>query len=186
MPSRVPVIDINPRDAIAGRPLTAGLPITERRMSTKKLTLAIILLIIHGCDRSTNPTTAPVQSAYTDGFEVIVIETADDGTISSARSLPLKEAESLVSNNPQFGFAITDTNRIEQLLTADNSQQGDFSINITTTNTDASQVIRTSFHYSSKTYWYEYKITGDNVSPLSSGYTDLQRNASVQYIDDND
>ncbi len=151
-------------------------------MNLRVITLTLTCFILLSCGRSTNHTTAPVQSAYNDGFEVVVVETTDDGTITSAKSLPLKEAESTLKDNPQLGFTISDSDRIAQLLQAETTQQGDFTIQVTATTTNTNQIIRTSFHYSSNTFWYEYRVANGSVTPLSSGFHDLNHNSTVQYI----
>ena len=138
-------------------------------------------IVIAGCGRSTNYSTAPPSTAYTDGFEVIVVETANDGSTVSAQSLTLKEAEATVADNPNFTFTITDTDNTAKLIEANETRQGDFSVQVRVTQNETYHQIHTSFHYGNRTFWYEYKTADGTLTPLSSGMNDLNQDSTVQY-----
>lgn len=150
-------------------------------MKTLSIPLAIICLVAFGCARATNHKTVPASDAYTDGFEVVVIETAEDGTTLSARSLTLKEAEAAAADNPNTVFAITDAEHTAKLIETNESRQGDFSVRIEVTPNETGQQIHTSFHYGNRTFWYEYQIIDNTVTPLRSGTNDLNHNSMVHY-----
>lgn len=153
-------------------------------MKQQALILATLCLTLLGCGRSTNQNPAPIHTAYSDGFEVLVIETDNNGIILSAQSLTLTEAEAAVTDAPNLSFTIQDADRAVELLTANESRQGDFSTLVEVTPSEAGQIIRTSFHSGNRTFWYEYQATSDHVTPLNSGTRDLKQNAAVQYVGD--
>jgi hypothetical protein len=146
--------------------------------------IILAYMFVSACSRTTNNSTTPLATAYTDGFEVIVTEFSDDATILSAKSLPLKAAESIVSGNSRCSYAIHDTEQIVEFLKANESRQGDFTIHIDLIEQGSDQKVRTTFQYGSKSFWYEYSVADRNVTPLSSGFRDLNQDSVVQYVED--
>ena len=150
-------------------------------MKTKCLPLAIICLVAFGCARATNHKTVPASEAYTDGFEVVVVETTSDGTAVSARSLALKEAEAAVADDPNTVFTISDVANTAGLIESNENRQGEFTVRIEVTPSETGQQIHSSFHYGNRTFWYEYQTIDNTVTPLRSGTNDLNQNSMVHY-----
>jgi hypothetical protein len=130
------------------------------------------------------PVVVSPQTAYSDGFEVVIVELAEDGTPASARSVPLAEAEQAARDERCTLLMPDDETAVAQMLEQVEDRKGDFSVHVSVErlSTDK-QKIRTSFHDSMRTYSYEYEIAGGTVTPMQSGYRDLRRSSAVRYRD---
>ena len=95
-----------------------------------------------------------METAYTDGFEVVVLELAADGSLSSVRSIKLAEAEALIERDQRYSLLIPgDGSEVANALEANGARSGDFGIEVGVENLSASeQDIRVSFRYGSSRY----------------------------------
>lgn len=133
------------------------------------------------CGRNASTTTAPTASAYSDGFEVVVLDTDEGGAIVSVQSLPLGEAEQAVTVGATALLPV-DPSLIEQQLSAGTS--GDFRAIVSVeTLGEGKQHVRLSFHESKRTFVYEYVVEGTNITPIASDYRNLAKSESVRYVD---
>lgn len=133
------------------------------------------------CGRNASMTTASTASAYSDGFEVVVLDTDEGGVIVSVQSLPLGEAEQAIEAGATALLPI-DPSLIEQQLSAGTS--GDFRTIVSVeTLGEGKQHVRLSFHESKRTFVYEYVVDGTQVTPVASAYRDLAKSKSVRYVD---
>lgn len=135
-----------------------------------RIFLIVTLLLIGAC--GDNYETRDYSEAYSDGFEVVVVE--KDGAISS---LHLRDAERRIENGATY---IIKTDKIEAAIEAleekytRGSMPKNLFINLDVQQTsENTQNIRLSFHYSKSTYFYEYSATGTSIQPIESGYNDL-------------
>jgi hypothetical protein len=149
------------------------------RLGTIRLfSVLAALTLLPSCDRAAAPTTSPTSAAYGDGFEVVAFDVRD-GAPTSARSVPLKEAERAIAAGARAAIP-GDPVAVQRQLSAGKS--GDSSVLITVTPLDArKQQVRLTFHESSRTFVYENAVDGAKVAPLASEYRDLGKSKVVRY-----
>ncbi len=148
------------------------------------LATILIVLVLGGCSRGGNVTTAPAASAYTDGFEVIVVEMSDDGTVAAVRALPLADAEAEIAGNAACTMLLPgDPGRIAERLERHEDVAGDFNVGVTVVaGADEAQEVHVIYQYSARTFTYTYRVQGTTVTPLRSSCRDLGRSNEVQYV----
>lgn len=130
----------------------------------------------------TVPAVVPAATAYTDGFEVVVATLTADGTLESARSIPLAEVEQAADNEGAMLLLPADEAAVAAELESSIDKSGDVSVRVTVTRLSADrQQVRTSFHYSMRTYYYEYEVNGPRVRPIESGHRDRASSSASRY-----
>jgi hypothetical protein len=140
---------------------------------------SIVLLAIASACNSGSPTAADPAKAYSDGFQVVVLDLDPAGSIAAARSLPLKEAEHAIVSGAT-ALLPADTEPVARLLSA--GKAADFRVTLSATEIDARrQRVHVSFQEPKRTYDYEYEVDGTTLMPLSSSYRDLAKSSSVKY-----
>ena len=145
-------------------------------------TLLFIFIFICGCGRP-NETTSPIESAYNDGFEVIVIQ---NGNVAEAKNFKLAEAEVLISRNSTHTLIIPTESlkNLQKIIEKTNKESLNSSypfVQINLTKENSSQTIDLSFHYSKSTFHYCYKTENKKIIPLWSSYRDLNKNKKTIY-----
>lgn len=115
--------------------------------------------------------------AYADGFEVVVFDTTNS-VATNVRSLRLRDAEDAIAAGAQ-AFVVGDPSLIERKIPTGKS--GDSHVVFNVQPLGNKQQIRLEFHYSLRTFTYEYLVEGQRLQPLESGYRDLARSSTVTY-----
>lgn len=145
-------------------------------------TLILIFIFICGCGRPTE-TTSPIESAYDDGFEVIVIQ---NGNVAEAKNFKLAEAETLISRNSTHTLIIPTESlkNLNKIIENANKEARNGSypfVQINLTKDNSSETIDLSFHYSKSTFHYCYKTENRKIIPFWSSYRDLNKNMKTIY-----
>lgn len=144
-----------------------------------RLLLALPLATCASCGPT--PSSAPIATAYTDGFEAVVFDLRNQEP-TNVRSVLLKDAEAALSSGSQ-AFIPGDSKVVEAQLAT--GKTGDSFVNLTVRQlNDKKQRIRLEFHGSNRAYVYEYDVEGAHLIPISSEYRDLARSKAVRYSDD--
>jgi len=148
-----------------------------------KLVMSILIIIfISGCGRPVE-TTSPIETAYNDGFEVIVVQ---NGNVAEAKNFKLAEAEALLSNNPTHTLIVPPESlkNLNKIIENENKEatNGPYPlVQINLTKEKSSETIDLSFHDSKSTFHYCYKTENKKIIPLWSSYKDLNKNEKTIY-----
>lgn len=149
-------------------------------MKNLRFIIPIIILAI-GCSQTASKT-VPLKEAYTDGFEVIVIDNLSINTFA------LKEAEKIIKSSSSASYLLP-KNKIESIekqIKQHNKPDSNYpfiKIEITEIESEK-QIITLSFHQSNSTYYYCYEATPSKVLPLWSSFKNLKKNEKVIYNKD--
>ena len=141
--------------------------------------LIALTLCLGGCSPRAVPVEAPISTAYSDGFEVIVCE-PDGAGRAKVRSLPLKQAEAEIANGAS-GLIKGDPKQAESDLRSNQGVEV-ARVNVTSLG-DNKQRVPYSLHYGSRTFAYQYIVDGARVTPEKSEYRDLAKSRAVLYQD---
>lgn len=148
----------------------------------KKLFPIFIFVSIFGCGKRIE-TISPAKTAYTDGFEVVVIK---NGEVDKADSFKLSEAEALIASDSKHILAIP-VEKIESIQKAiekankSNPKSSYPFVNIQITKEKGFETVILSFHYSKSTFTYCYKVEKQKIVPLWSSFRDLKKNKKTIY-----
>jgi hypothetical protein len=120
-------------------------------------------------------TSAAAATAYTDGFEVVV----RDGQVGA---FLLEEAEARLAR-PGATALLVDADATAKDLEAKKrggSRYPFVSLKVSTRD-GGWQEVSLSFHYSARTFYYDYATDGRRVKPILSGHRDLSGDRRVVY-----
>ncbi|HQY87725.1 MAG TPA: hypothetical protein PK402_03640 [Tepidisphaeraceae bacterium] len=148
------------------------------RLATQ-LIVPLFALFFVGCNDRTTVSNAPVSTAYTDGFQIIVHDLDANEDPANVRCLGLKDAEDAIKSGAN-AYLVGD---ISELVTSLPKSKGDSRITLTVTPGDTKrQQVRLAFHDPARTLVCEYVVTADGIIPTSSEYRDVNESKIVRYM----
>jgi hypothetical protein len=130
-------------------------------------------------------TVVAVSEARRDGFEVVVQRVSAGGQ-SELRSLPIDEAENLVSQDRNYNLLLSgrESDLEAVLLRSEQSRGPSLSAVSIQYAGKGKQQVRLHFSYSNRSVTYSYWTDGRNVFPLTSQSADLGGTGRTRYVND--
>lgn len=127
---------------------------------------------------------SPIAEAYSDGFEVIVVDNLPDGKIHDVRALLLTEGEANVAADRDATFLLPlDTRTIQDRLRSKDPQRSDFQVNVAVVGSEVGpQEIEIHYSYGNRSYSYAYRTDGKRIWPSWSSGADLGGRRRVTYV----